>query len=41
MSVTYCRIEFESPEWAALVNDGWRTICVNSENMALMVRRKS
>ena len=41
MILTYRRTEFQSAEWAELVGDGWRTICVNGEGIALLVRRKA
>jgi len=37
-SVEYFRTVFRSDEWRRLLAEGWITITVNSQNIALMVR---
>jgi len=34
----FVRTIFKSAEWEGLLADGWVTICVNSQNVALMVK---
>jgi len=37
----YQRCVFQSGEWEELVESGWRTVTVNADGIALMIRRSS
>ena len=40
MDYTYRRCEFKSNEWEELKDDGYRTVAVNRDGMALMARER-
>jgi hypothetical protein len=41
MTYEFCRCVYDSEEWAGLRKEGWRTLHVNEEGVALMRRRRS